>query len=92
MQIDLIFTNRPERIVKSFNILTGLSDHNLTVTRKLTKKLFHPCAREQKKITIPKSKYQNIVAAANQIQWDDIFFFLLIMKKKNISKNTGENY
>lgn len=48
-QIDLIFTYRPERIVKSFNMLTGLSNHNLTlVTRKLTKKSFHPCAREKK--------------------------------------------
>lgn len=26
--IDLIFTNRPERILKSCNMLTGLSDHN----------------------------------------------------------------
>lgn len=35
-QIDLIFSNRPERVVKSFNFITGLSDHNLT--RKLSKK------------------------------------------------------
>ncbi len=34
-QIDLIFTNRPERILKSCNMLTGLSDHNMIlVTRK----------------------------------------------------------
>lgn len=28
-QIDLIFSNRAERILKTFNMLTGLSDHNL---------------------------------------------------------------
>ena len=38
-QIDLIFTNRPERITASFNMLTGLSDHNITLmVRKLTRK------------------------------------------------------
>ena len=26
---DLIFTNKPERITKTYNLLTGLSDHNL---------------------------------------------------------------
>lgn len=38
--IDLIFTNRPERAVKMYNlIITGLSDHNMTlIVRKRTKK------------------------------------------------------
>lgn len=36
---DLIFSNKPERIIKSYNLLTGLSDHNMTlIARKLTKK------------------------------------------------------
>ena len=40
-QIDLIFSNREERITKSYNLLTGLSDHNMILTsRKLTKKRF----------------------------------------------------
>lgn len=40
-QLDLIFTNKPERIIKSYNLITGLSDHNLTlVARKLTKNRF----------------------------------------------------
>lgn len=39
IQIDLIVTNRPERMFISFNMITGLSDHNLTlVARQLTKK------------------------------------------------------
>lgn len=38
-QIDLIFSNKPERMIKSFNMITGLSDHNLTlVARELSKK------------------------------------------------------
>lgn len=37
-QIDLIFSNKPERITKSFNFITGISDHNQTlITRKLIK-------------------------------------------------------
>lgn len=28
--IDLAFTNRPERITKIYNLITGLSDHNMT--------------------------------------------------------------
>uniref|UniRef100_A0A8C8E3R6 Reverse transcriptase domain-containing protein n=1 Tax=Oryzias sinensis TaxID=183150 RepID=A0A8C8E3R6_9TELE len=72
-QIDLIFINRPERIAKSFNMLTGLSDHNLTLlSRKLTEKRFHSCAGVKEIITIPKNKYQNFVDEANQIQWDNI--------------------
>ena len=40
-QIDLIFSNKPERIIKSYNLLTGLSDHNMTlIVRKLTKNRF----------------------------------------------------
>ncbi len=37
----LIFSNREERIIKSYNFLTGLSDYNMILTsRKLTKKHF----------------------------------------------------
>ncbi len=40
-QIDYIFSNRAERILKTFNMLTGLSDHNLMlVARKLSSKRF----------------------------------------------------
>lgn len=38
IQLDLFFSNKRERITKSYNLITGLSDHNLTlVARKLTK-------------------------------------------------------
>ena len=40
-QIDLIFSNRAERILKTHNLLTGISDHNMILAaRKLTKKSF----------------------------------------------------
>lgn len=36
--LDLIFTNKADRITKIYNLMTGLSDHNLTLAaRKLTK-------------------------------------------------------
>ena len=35
--IDLIVTNKPERVTRTYNLLTGLSDHNMTlIVRKLT--------------------------------------------------------
>lgn len=40
-QIDLIFTNKTDHVLKTFNMIKGLSGHNLTlVVRKLTKKRF----------------------------------------------------
>ena len=91
-QIDLIFTNRPERIVKSFNMLTGLSDHNLTlVNRKLNKKRFLSCASGIKEtIAIPKSKIQNFIAAVNQIQWDEILPLVDYEKDSQIFLKTLE--
>ena len=38
-QIDLVFSNKDDRILKSYNFLIGLSDHNMIlVARKLSKK------------------------------------------------------
>ncbi len=40
-KIDLLFTNRPERITKTYNLVTGLSDHNIILfSRKLKKTSF----------------------------------------------------
>lgn len=37
--IDMVFTNIIDQITKTYNLLTGLSDHNMISTvRKLTKK------------------------------------------------------
>lgn len=63
-QIDLIFTNRPVRITKSYNLITGMSDHNITLlVRKLTSKRFDNSSN-------PKSFHQRI--PKNQIDnFDD---------------------
>ena len=59
-QLDLSFFNKRERITKTYNLITGLSDHNLTlVARKSTKKIFQnitPMPRHTKVFCIPKSK------------------------------------
>ena len=40
-RIDLVFTNIADRIVKTYNFLTGLSDHNfIFLVRKLTRNRF----------------------------------------------------
>lgn len=63
-QIDLIFTNRPERITKSHNLLTGLSDHNtILLTRKLCKKRFGE--------HITRKYYQQIICKADLVNFDN---------------------
>ena len=59
--IDMAFANRPERITKTYNLITGLSDHNMTLTvRKLTKKRLTYFGKSDNnnnvKCIIPKSK------------------------------------
>ena len=73
-QIDLVFTNRPDRIIKSSNLLTGMYDHNVTlVVRKITKKRFknHINVQQYNK-KIQKSKQSNYDAAISQIDWSDL--------------------
>jgi len=38
-KIDLLFTNRPERISKTLNLMTGMSDHNIILCARKLKKL-----------------------------------------------------
>jgi len=71
--IDLIFVNRPERITKTYNLITGLTDHNMTlVVRKLTKKRFinHNKAENKMKTGIPKAKMNSFENELNQINWN----------------------
>lgn len=59
-QIDLIFSNKPERITKSFNMITGLSDHNLVlVARKLTSKRFCVSTAKEQESTRISNKEQD---------------------------------
>lgn len=72
-QIDLIFSNRPKRIVKSFNMLTGLSDHNMIlIARKLTNKRFTPFVQEQESLNIPKKMQGQFISAIQSINWYNI--------------------
>ena len=76
-QIDLIFSNKPERIIKSFNMITGLSDHNLTlVARKLSKKRLSPCdVRKPSQLRIPKGEQNNFENAIKGINWNNILSY-----------------
>lgn len=75
--IDLLFVNKPERIFKTFNYVTGLSDHNaIFFSRKLTKKRFNDSYRLNAKISpkniIPKKSLPNFEAALQSIDWTEI--------------------
>lgn len=73
-QQDLIFSNKPERVVKTFNFITGLSDHNLTLmSRKLTKKGFHHSLRPVEQLRIPKNEMADFHRAVQETDWRNIF-------------------
>lgn len=73
--IDLIFTNRPERVIKTYNLITGLRDHNMTlILRKLTKKrLVYHTKMENHTLTsgIPKSKMADLEHEGSQLGKDN---------------------
>ncbi|KAG7526776.1 hypothetical protein JOB18_045141 [Solea senegalensis] len=75
-QLDLFFSNKPERITKTYNLITGLSDHNLTlVARKLTSKRFKinaSASRHTNVNCIPKSKQETFDNEINNLDWGDI--------------------
>ncbi|OOO00385.1 MAG: hypothetical protein ATN35_07545 [Epulopiscium sp. Nele67-Bin004] len=72
-KIDLIFSNRPKRINKSFNMLTGLSDHNLTlIARKLTKRRFTAFVQEGESLIIPRNKQDGFKSAVQNIDWEAV--------------------
>lgn len=72
--IDLIFTNKPERITKSYNLITDLSDHNLTLcVRKLAKSRFKATASKTMILQfIPTDKQEEFVSEINSLNWDDV--------------------
>lgn len=75
-QLDLFFSNKCERITTSYNLITGLSNHNLTlVARKLTKKRFQntvPTPHHTKVLCIPKSKQDIFDNEINNMDWSDL--------------------
>ena len=73
--IDLIFTNKPERITRTFNLITGLSDHNMTlVVRKLTKQRLPVFINENKTGSsfIPKNKMPQFENKLNNVDWTEV--------------------
>ena len=76
-KIDLLFTNRPEIITKTFNIMTGLSDHNIILFgRKLKNNIinhFHSSATPVCKYeSVPISQQENLGVALREIEWDGV--------------------
>lgn len=67
--IDLIFTNKPDRIVKTFNLLAGLSDHNFILcSRKINRQ--HPITNKSRSYEfIPKLAQQHLRNELEQFRW-----------------------
>ena len=74
--LDLIFTNKPDRITKTYNLITGLSYHNLTLAaRKLTKSRFqnqHTTKNNPNVSFIPKKDLTLIEKEIKETRWTDI--------------------
>ncbi len=74
--IDYIFTNKPERIIKTCNLVTGLYDHNMIlIARKLTKKrLIRFINRNQNsfKLEIPRKKLTEFENELKGVNWDEL--------------------
>lgn len=72
--IDLIFTNKPDRISKTFNFLSGLSDHNFNLcSRKIKRQhLDTYCTRVTHHHFIPKDYQQNLKNELQQLDWANV--------------------
>lgn len=72
-QIDLIFSNTPERITKLFNMIIGLWDHNMVlISRKLTCRRFTTHAGKKEFFGIPKNKQEEFKAAIKKTSSPDL--------------------
>ena len=87
-EIDLIFTNRPERITKSYNMITGLSDHNLVlISRKLTTRRFASYSGNKDYIGIPRNKQEAFKTAITNLNWDTLYRELTKQNQGILSQN-----
>lgn len=92
-QIDLIFSNKLGRVTKSFNMVTGLSDHNLTlIARKLTKSRFHlkPNTKSSQ-LRIPKRDVDEFDREIKNINWDQIMAGADVDKDTNVLLSKIQN-
>lgn len=63
-------SNKPERIIKKHNFLTGLSDHNaIFISSKLTKKRLNYKSCNSKQIFKPKRQEQNLATVLSNFDW-----------------------
>ena len=73
--IDLVFTNKADRITKIYNLITGLSDHNLTlVARKLSKARYrnlHKIDSNEHVSYIPRKDYEVFNNEIRQSNWSE---------------------
>lgn len=73
-RIDLLFSNKVERITKTYNFLTGLSDHNIIFfSRKLSKQRFSKTQPQQTISTVPKNLQPSFEDALRRLEWDDFY-------------------
>ncbi len=72
-QIDLLFSNMSDRIIKSYNLITGLSDHNLIlIAWKVNGKKCSISDQSMDSMKIPKNKKEDFKNAMQSIKWDDL--------------------
>ena len=72
LSIDLIFTNKPDRITRTYNLLTGLSDHNLILLIRKINKSKNKIPTSKNNLYVPQ---RNISQLDNDIQgilWADV--------------------
>lgn len=89
--IDLVFSNKPERISRTFNLLSGLSDHNFILcSRKL--KGQHRTAKTfiSNHEFIPKSEHQNLDTELQLIDWVNVLGNDLEASSNNFIKNINK--
>ena len=69
--IDLILSNRTERIQKTYNLITGLSDHNLTLLCRKQRKAKNTSPRPPAQTYIPKKLLGKLDNDIEKIIWDN---------------------
>lgn len=71
--IDLIFTNKPDIIIKTYNFLSGLSDHNfIFCIRKIKRQHSIGPDRGRPYTFIPKGVQQQLKIELEQLNWSNV--------------------
>ena len=71
--LDLIFTNRVDRIIKTYNLITGLSDHNLTLASRQLSKMRYKYQLGKKHVSlIPKKDIEHFENDVKKTKWESL--------------------